>query len=124
ASVRRLRRTSVTIPHAGGRFKAKTPPRILGGILAFESRWNPPFAKPFEDLIARLKPEARLDFGCILRAGGFEVDYPPPRTKGRAKIHSGKPETALVFFFVKLLARLQAMGTVPAADFSKYGRVL
>ena len=38
--------------------------------------------------------------------------------------HAGQPETALVFFLVKLLSRLQAMGTVPAVDFEKYGRVL
>jgi len=121
ASVRRLRRTSVPIPHAGGRFKAKAPPRILGGVVALEAQWAPPFGEPFEALIARLKPEEHLDFGCILRAGGFEVDYPH---KGRARIHSGVQQTALIFFFVKLLGRLQAMGTVPAVDFEKYGRVL
>lgn len=121
ASVRRLRRTSVSIPHAGGRFKAKAPPRILGGLLALDSRWDPAFGVPIESALRRLKPDARLDLGCILRAGGFEVDYP---RKGRPRIHSGVQQTALIFFFVKLLGRLQAMGTVPALDFEKYGRVL
>ncbi|MGA2458777.1 MAG: hypothetical protein ABSF85_14500, partial [Terriglobales bacterium] len=31
ASVRRLHRTSLEIPHAGGKYPAKTPQHILGG---------------------------------------------------------------------------------------------
>ena len=41
ASVRRLHRTSLPIPHAGGTYPAKPPGHILGGLLTFESEWNP-----------------------------------------------------------------------------------
>jgi len=56
-----------------------------------------------------------------LKDGGFEVEYPPD---AKPTVHSSQPDTALIFFFVRLLARLQAMGTVPALNFEKYGRVL
>jgi hypothetical protein len=121
ASVRRLHRSTAPIPHAGGQYPAKEPPRILAGIVALESRWNPAFGPPFVEALEALKPEERLDVGCALRDGGFDAHYPPD---GPPQVHSGAPETALIFFFVKLLGRLQAMGTVPALDFEKYGRVL
>ena len=41
ASVRRLHRTSLPIPHAGGVYPPRPLIPILGGILTFESDWNP-----------------------------------------------------------------------------------
>lgn len=41
ASVRRLHRTSLPIPHAGGTYPAKPLIPILGGLLTFESDWSP-----------------------------------------------------------------------------------
>jgi hypothetical protein len=43
SSVRRLHRTSLPIPHAGGTYPAKNPITILGGLLTFESDWMPCF---------------------------------------------------------------------------------
>jgi hypothetical protein len=34
------------------------------------------------------------------------------------------PDTALIFFFLRLLERLQGLGTVPAMDLRRYGKVL
>lgn len=42
ASVRRLKCTSLPIPHAGGEFPAKPSIHILGGMLSLESEWSPP----------------------------------------------------------------------------------
>jgi hypothetical protein len=42
ATVRRLHRTSLPIPHAGGTYAPKPLPAILGGLLTFESDWSPP----------------------------------------------------------------------------------
>jgi hypothetical protein len=44
ASVRRLRRTSLPIPHAGGTYPPRPLPKILGGLLTFESDWKPALA--------------------------------------------------------------------------------
>ena len=41
ASVRRLRRTSLPIPYAKGTYPAKPLIPIYGGLLTFESDWNP-----------------------------------------------------------------------------------
>jgi hypothetical protein len=34
------------------------------------------------------------------------------------------PEESLIFFILRLLERLKAQGTAPAADLMKYGRYL
>ncbi len=39
ASVRRLHRTTLPIPHAGGTYPPKPLPHIFGGLLTFESEW-------------------------------------------------------------------------------------
>jgi hypothetical protein len=95
-SVRRLNRTSLPIPHAGGMFPPKALPYILAGLLAFERR---------------------LDIGCVAAHGIFECD--------EAGCHhlkqQGKPATAFLF---ELIARLQTSGTVPMIDIRAYAKWL
>jgi hypothetical protein len=124
ASVRRLTRTSVDIPHAGGVYKAKAPFRILAGVVALGERRREDFSRPFERLeptIAALPDEARIDFGCSLKTGAFEVDY---RGKRRPVIRTSDARNALISFFLTLLSRLQQLATVPALDFSAYMKSL
>jgi hypothetical protein len=45
ASVRGLQRTSAAIPHAGGKYEPKEPPRIIAGFLSLDSGWKPPLGK-------------------------------------------------------------------------------
>jgi hypothetical protein len=120
ASVRKLSRTSAPIRHAGGKFDPIEPPRIFAGILALESSWNPAFDEPFVGAIRKLGDTERLELGCALQCGGFEISY----KDSIPSIQVGKPDAALIFFFLKLLARLQASGTVAALDFDIYSRVL
>jgi hypothetical protein len=42
-------------------------------------------------------------------------------TKRGVKVEVSTRETALIFFFLRLLQRLQRMGTAPAMDLAKYG---
>ncbi len=121
ASVRALRRTSVAIPHAGGRYDPKPPFRVLSGILSLDSDWNPPFGNPFISALSALPEQHQLDLGCSLLHAGFEVTYlpnVPPR------IEMSDKETSLVFFFLRLLHRLQQLGTVPAIDLLAYSKKL
>jgi hypothetical protein len=120
ASVRKLRRTSAPIRHAGGKFDPIEPPHIFAGILALESSWKPEFGEPFVGAIRKLDEPERLELGCALQSGGFEVSY----NDKELSIQVGKPDAALIFFFLKLLARLQASGTVAALDFDIYSHVL
>jgi hypothetical protein len=64
SSVRKLHRTSLPIPHAGGTYPAKALTPILGGLLTFESEWNPPMGEPLTKALAAGDQEGRLDLGC------------------------------------------------------------
>ena len=63
ASVRRLHRTSLSIPHAGGIYKPKQLIPILGGILTFESDWSPAFGKSLINALEGGDADGRLDQG-------------------------------------------------------------
>jgi len=109
ASVRRLHRTSLPIPHAGGVYPAKELTPILGGLLTFESDWSPALGEPLVAALAAGAGEFQLDLGCIAAHGIFgrlaEGDY--------ALTPEGKPATAFLF---ELIARLQDAATVPMID--------
>ena len=117
ASVRRLHRTSLPIPHAGGVYPPKPLTHILGGLLTFESEWTPPLGTSLTDALAERKPEGRLDLGCVAAHGMFGCD-----TKDCYTITpQGKPATAFLF---ELIARLQSSATVPMIDIRAYAKWL
>jgi len=115
-SVRKLARTSLPIPHAGGTFPPKSLPYILAGVLTLESDWSPPMGQSLLDSLVS-EPERRLDLGCVAAHGVFgfdEADCYSLRLKG-------KPATA---FLLELIARLQNSGTVPMIDVRAYAKWL
>ncbi|MDP2316688.1 MAG: hypothetical protein Q8P41_27585 [Pseudomonadota bacterium] len=117
ASVRRLRRTSTAITHAGGTFKPREPIPILGGLLATTSGWTPGIGAPLVAALADLPRGHEIDVGCALDAGGFEVGW---TDAGLGPVNASDAPHALVWFFLRLLTRLQALGTVPAMDIGEY----
>lgn len=117
ASVRRLHRTSLPIPHAGGTFGAKSPPYIFGGLLTFESDWRPALGQPLVDALDDGEPEGNLDLGCVAAHGMFCRD----ETGSYVITPQGKPATA---FLLELIARLQSSATVPMIDIRAYARWL
>jgi hypothetical protein len=119
-SVRKLRRTTVPIPHAAGVHEAKEPSPILGGLLTLGSSWKPPLGEAFIQSITSLGEQDRLDIGCALDAGGFVVRY----EGDGPKIQTSSAQTSLISFFLWLVSALRSVGTVPALDVSEYGRVL
>ncbi len=121
ASVRRLFRTSAPVVHVAGTSQGKPPFRIVGGLLCLDSVWKPAFGTPFRKSLARLPNEGQLDLGCVLRHGAFEAKYGGPKN---VDADTGSMETGLTFFVLRLLRRLQSLGTVPAIDFSQYERHL
>jgi hypothetical protein len=118
ASVRRLHRTSLPIPHAGGTYPAKPLIPILGGLLTFESDWNPAFGAPLERALAVIDELERLDMGCVAAHGHFTFD---PRAKTYGFTREGRPATAFLF---NLISTLQFSGTVPMIDIQAYARWL
>ena len=116
ASVRKLRRTSAPLLSAGSRRPPKPPFPILAGILSLNAIWAGPFPERVTPLLARLPPPQRLDLGCSLRHGAFEAS--------KSGIHFSQPEEALIFFVLRLLSRLQHLGTAPAIDLAEYARAI
>ena len=120
--MRKLERTSVSFPHAEGRVrKPKRPPEILAGLLCLESAWAVPFEASLRKTLKAVPRKGRLDLLCALRNATVDIACD---TKGRATYQTSADDTALIFFFLRLLARLREMATVPAMDLEKYGRVL
>jgi hypothetical protein len=115
ASVRALHRTSVPVLTGGCPKPAIVPPRILAGVLAPRAAWAR-FRPRLEAALRRLSPDEALDLGCVLGHGSFEIT--------RGQICFSTTEEALSFFILRLLERLRALGTAPAADLMAYGRSL
>ncbi|MGO9048250.1 MAG: DUF6602 domain-containing protein [Xanthobacteraceae bacterium] len=118
ASVRRLHRTSIPIPHAGGIYPAKPLIPILGGLLTFESEWNPPLGAPLAAALDAGKDDRKLDIGCVASRGLFFRD---PAAKTYAFKYDNKAATAFLF---KLNSKLQFSGTVPMIDIEAYAKRL
>jgi hypothetical protein len=142
ASVRMLRRTSAPLVASGRRRRAPIEPQpILAGLLATSSVWSAEtFAENVRDAVSApaTAPEGagvlrhlspliaayRLDLGCSLAHGAFELlEIPSPDFPSR-HIQVSEPDEALIFFMLRLLDRLRELGTAPAADFMEYGRFL
>lgn len=121
ASVRRLRRTSVEIYHAGGTYRPKPHFEILAGILTLGGVWKA-FGSNLESTIIGLSPEERIHLGCSLQIGAFEVEYSDNDKEPRINI--SRKEESLIFFFLHLLIQLQSLGTVPALDIAEYAKSL
>ncbi|HEY1757447.1 MAG TPA: hypothetical protein VGG72_18885 [Bryobacteraceae bacterium] len=83
-------------------------------MLATGSVWNPGTFEPnLRRALASL--DNSLDLGCCLEQGSFEQS----RT-----LRISQKEESLIFFIIRLLERLRAMGTAPAADLMLYARTL
>jgi hypothetical protein len=115
-SVRKLYRTSLPIPHAGGTYPPKPPIKILGGILSFESEWSPAMGIPLQSALNQNK--GLLNFGCIAAQGYF---YFNEDANEYEIFKGGKPATAFLF---KLISELQFSGTVPMIDVLSYSKWL
>jgi hypothetical protein len=121
ASVRRLFRTSAPVVHLQGTSQGKPPFRILGGFLCLDSTWKPVFGISFKKALASVSEDGQLDLGCVLRHGAFETSYEKSK---QPTVEVGNAKTGLTFFVLRLLRRLQLLGTAPAIDFTKYERHL
>lgn len=117
-SVRRLFRTSASIPYAGGVYPPKPLHRILAGILTTFSGWAEPFGNSFQRCLMEYMKNQQIDCGCVLQGGAFYFDY------NTNNLRKSKQEESLVYFFLQLLILLQNMGTVPAIDLAEYMKAL
>lgn len=118
ASVRRLKRTSVRIAHAGGFYDPKPHFGIIAGILAIDVDWKDGFSTSFENCHSTLTDLNRLDCGLAVDGHAFDIF-----DAGGGYTYC-KSENALVFFLFRFLNQLQSLGTVPAIDWNAYASQL
>lgn len=115
ASVRKLHRTSVPIPHAGGVYPAKELFHIMGGIVTTSVDWKGGLGKEFQLALASNGDDARVDFGCVLDTGAFDVEFIDDQL-----VTHVDDSNILLTFIMKLLDKLQAKASVPALDYKSY----
>ncbi len=130
-SVRKLDRTSVDIPHAGGTYSKKdrnAMHEIVAGLLTTGTAWKGSTEKNVIDCIKEIKSrDERLDFICAISQNTFVIenncligerveDFPEIKVCGKEK--------SLVYLLLMLLKRLQYIGTVPAISFDAYAAAI
>jgi hypothetical protein len=121
ATVRRLQRRSVSFPHVGGTSYPRPPAQILAGLLSLQSKWTPYFGEPLLGALRDTHEAGRLDLLCTVRHGSVHVTY---NADGAPVMETSPDAAGLIFFFLRLLERLRAMGNPPALDLQEYGRSL
>ena len=118
ASVRRLKRTSVEIHHAGGIYPAKELFEIVAGILAIDVDWSDGFGEAFSRTHQTLINDGVVD--CGFAASGASFD-----TFAESKTYTfGPAQNALAHFAFRLLWKLQSLATVPAVNWMAYANQL
>ena len=118
ASVRKLHRTSLPIPHAGGTYPAKPPIPVIGGFLSLEGDWKPPLGSSLTKNLATKNDQERIDIGCVAAHGSFQWNA------DQHKYCIDESKTAASKFVFQLISRLQFSGTVPMIDVMSYARWL
>lgn len=121
-SVRRLHRTSTLIPNQFGKEVTKdlrTFP-ILAGILGSGSGWKIPFNDILHKHLSALTSHRAIDIGCALGNGAFDTERAPPPDRALLDLTTSVPGRTLSFFAMRLLYRLQQLGTVGAIDYEAY----
>lgn len=117
ASVRRLHRTSVPIPHAGGEYPPKALFHIISGIIAPNVEWAEGLTSDaFAENLNNLQNARALECGVALSDRAFDTYS--------GKLALSHIKGSFASFLFRLIQRLQSLGTVPAVDWNKYGSIL
>lgn len=123
-TVRRLHRTTVVVPHAGGHYDPVVPRRIIGGLLARRSEWKPPFGEPFELCMRALderdteRYSRGIDIGCAVEDGGFSVQR-DLQSGAALNLENSESNVALIYFVMRLLRQLQTVGSAPRSTMTR-----
>ena len=87
---------------------------VLAGLLAPTSRWLPKlFPSTLARNLERLPEIRRIDLGCALNRASFE---------NADRLIVSQRKDALIFFLMRLVERLDALGPAPKVDLMRYAR--
>lgn len=122
-SVRKLIRTTTTVIDRGVVKPAPPLFKILGGFLCLENCWRSSIGKSthFRDYIKKSDENHIIDIGCVINDKSFitEINL-ADKLKPKVIINFSADGETLIFFFLKLVAELQKLGTVRPIDLNKY----
>lgn len=122
-SVRNLLRTTAPVVDKGLIKPAPQLFNILGGFLCLENTWKSSIenTKAFKDAITVSTELEIIDIGCVLNDRSFKtvVDL-TDHLNPLVDISFSTSEETLIYFFLKLVAELQKLGTVRPIDLNKY----
>lgn len=117
-SVRKLKRTTTDIYHAGGIYKPKQLFNIIGGILAIDVGWADGLGETFKRIHKELTGLKKVDCGFAATGACFDIFA----EKGAYTF--GPKKNALAHFAFRLLWKLQSLGTVQPVDWMVYANQL
>ena len=127
-SVRRLHRTSAPIPNQFGKQdlrKNLDDLPTLAGILTSGSEWKTPYANVLRGHLKAQSLDRSIDLGCALGAGSFDTERDPVSAgRGLRDLSVSVPDRSLSYFTMRLLHKLQQLGTVGAIDYEAYAEPL
>lgn len=122
-SVRKLLRTSAPVIDRGEEKPAPVLFKIIGGFLCQDNCWRGTIGKSkhFREYIKKADENHIIDLGCVLNDRSFitEIDL-TDILKPVVNINFSADGETLIFFFLKLVAELQKLGTVRPIDLNKY----
>lgn len=130
-SVRKLRRTSAPIKHAGGGFDAIDPAakHLIGGLLAADTGWatRESTVSKLQEHLPPVGREDSIDLGIAV--GSIAFDYTPVPVKlgsreGEIPLEFSAENEQLIHFGIRLFRQLQQLGTVLAIDMGAYEEAL
>ena len=84
-----------------------------------------PYLDRLRSLVAAQSPTRSIDLGCALGAGSFDVERDAV-SAGRhvLDLSVSAPDRSLSYFTMRLLHKLQQLGTVGAIDYEAYAEPL
>jgi len=116
-SVRILKRTSGRILQASGLIEnPRKPFRLLGGILTTVTAISEELASWLLRSVRDLDSDSTIELGCVLNRCAFHILEEGDELKAKVSL----ADETLMFLFLKLLALLKTLGTVPAIDIDQY----
>ena len=123
ASVRKLNRTATSVINMGEEKPAPALFRIIGGFLCLDNCWKGSIetSRHFKEHIKKSDENHFVDIGCVLNDKSFkaEIDF-SDKLKPLVNINFSADGETLIYFFLKLVAELQKLGTVRPIDLNKY----
>jgi len=117
-SVRKLKRTTTNIYHAGGIYEPKPLLNIIGGILAIDVGWTDGLGETFKQIHKELTGTKKVDCGFAATGACFDT------FSENGAYTFGPEKNALAYFAFRLLWKLQSLATVQPVDWMVYANQL